>query len=189
MELWEQQRDEPNEWFDRFERYRLLGVSRSIEQVYKDEQQSARKRGSARPNSSWYEAAKRWAWQRRAEAFDAFEREQAKVEHEEAKRRAKSNRQKVIKAVESLLVKRISEATKKKTGLATAELLTLANAMKTVLDQSRVEFGEPTDIQGITGGDGGAVEITDSRDRVKRLLSRLSDRIRESDVPGSTDES
>jgi hypothetical protein len=68
---WERKPDEPARWYARFEVYRLLGPSRSMEAAYRSVTEgSKRKRAVAR----WYLAAKEWQWKDRAEAWDAVER-------------------------------------------------------------------------------------------------------------------
>jgi len=65
---------EPALWFDRFDRYRLLGPGRTVEAIWAEEKKGdARRSGQVIPGS-WYDAAKRWRWKARAEAWDASQR-------------------------------------------------------------------------------------------------------------------
>ncbi|MFM7173458.1 MAG: hypothetical protein ACKO4U_10550, partial [Caldilinea sp.] len=67
---WEKRSDEPLTWFNRFERYRLLGPQRSLEAA---SQRCAEVEGQRCPKSSrtWCDASRRWQWQERARAWDA----------------------------------------------------------------------------------------------------------------------
>ena len=67
---WEKRSDEPLAWFNRFERYRLLGPQRSLEAA---SQRCAEVEGQRCPKSSrtWCDASRRWQWQERARAWDA----------------------------------------------------------------------------------------------------------------------
>ena len=67
---WEKRSDEPLAWFNRFERYRLLGPQRSLEAA---SLRCAEVEGQRCPKSSrtWCDASRRWQWQERARAWDA----------------------------------------------------------------------------------------------------------------------
>lgn len=72
-EKWERLPGELSKWFDRFDRYRLLGPTRSIDAVWRLENAArppeARKRGK-RPPPFWYQIVKDFRWKERAEAWD-----------------------------------------------------------------------------------------------------------------------
>lgn len=68
---WERQEDEPARWFRRFEAFRLLGVSRTIEAVFRAESTAKGSKGKHRPSRHWYGAAQEWSWLERAQAWDA----------------------------------------------------------------------------------------------------------------------
>ena len=67
---WEKKSDEPLTWFNRFERYRLLGPQRSLDAA---SQRCAQVEGQrcAESSRTWYGASRRWQWQERARAWDA----------------------------------------------------------------------------------------------------------------------
>ncbi|MGB8647348.1 MAG: hypothetical protein WCF84_19090 [Anaerolineae bacterium] len=83
-------------WFDRFTRFRLAGPGRSFLDAYwqfregKAElkglpaedlaRNSAEKRGNSGIPQSWRNAARRWDWQARAEAWDAVELQRVEIE-------------------------------------------------------------------------------------------------------------
>ena len=78
---WEIQPSEPPRWYARFEAYRRLGPTRSIERVFEAEVDAGAVNGR-RPGQAWYKAAREWQWAERAEAWDAAERERlAAAEH------------------------------------------------------------------------------------------------------------
>ncbi len=70
--IWQREPNEPNLWFDRFNRFRLLGPRRSLLAVYNAEQ--ADKSGTKRRKTpgAWDAAAKEWRWRERAEGWDAY---------------------------------------------------------------------------------------------------------------------
>lgn len=78
--VWELQPGEPNLWFSRFELFRLAGPRRSLRSIYNGERVAGRVGGKA-PQSpvdhapaAWDNAALKWRWRERAEAWDAAER-------------------------------------------------------------------------------------------------------------------
>lgn len=85
---WARQTKEPALWFDRFQRYLLLGVTRSVyrayiaermetahtvKQIKKVNAQAVHRSGLPQ---SWREQSKRWNWRERAQQFDEAERAQ-----------------------------------------------------------------------------------------------------------------
>lgn len=68
---WDRQPDEPALWFSRFDAYRLLGPKRSVTAAWNAET-GVKVQGKEAP-SNWYQSAKKWRWQERAEAWDAQE--------------------------------------------------------------------------------------------------------------------
>ena len=69
-------RQEPLMWYDRFTRFRLMGVARSVRQVYAEvrETRGKSKRFKNVPGA-WNRAVEIWQWRQRAEAWDAYQRE------------------------------------------------------------------------------------------------------------------
>jgi len=69
-QIWKQLEMEPNRWFQRFERFRLLGPERTLLGVF-NEWRLAKSRPISRSNpKSWRDAANQWRWRERAEAWD-----------------------------------------------------------------------------------------------------------------------
>lgn len=69
---WERLPDEPDRWYARFEVYRLIGPNRSLIGAYRLVTQLLGRTGRA-PGQAWHQAAQRWNWQARAQAWDAAE--------------------------------------------------------------------------------------------------------------------
>ena len=112
-EAWERQPGEPLMWFDRFDRFRLMGAGRKIEAVWRGD--AGRGNGS-RPSSSWYEQLKRWNWWQRAQAWDAYVRteEQRKWEQrrDEQREREWKTSQELLKRVDQMLMFPLMRTTK-----------------------------------------------------------------------------
>lgn len=85
-EPWLRQPGEPSRWYARFERFRLMGPGRSLLAIYNEEREKARK--SATIPASWRDAADKWQWRARAEAWDAAEQERRRAAEEQAYREA-----------------------------------------------------------------------------------------------------
>jgi len=86
VEIWERQPDEPNDWFDRFCRYKLFGATRSLLRAYNEERLRKRQKKSSAAPPGWREAAKTWNWKERAEAWDAAQQQKSEVRHERSNR-------------------------------------------------------------------------------------------------------
>lgn len=71
---WEQIEGEPIKWYSRFDKLRLMKPwKRSINAVYVEEQ-DVKKGEKTRENAPtlWYDIAKQWEWNGRAEAWDKY---------------------------------------------------------------------------------------------------------------------
>lgn len=86
---WDRQRDEdgelePIKWFRRFQLYRALGPERSILAAYKEWQRSEGKRSEATTGApmSWWDASRKWEWDKRAQAWD-MEQERRRMGREQ----------------------------------------------------------------------------------------------------------
>lgn len=154
---WLQREGEPIKWFVRFEHYRLLGVSRSIDAAFRQcvAEERALKGGSGQQkevphqaNRHWHAAADKWQWKARAETWDKHEQllESARIEAErvEARRIARENaakhREQMIQAMSLPLFR--AAATFKPEEASLAEMQKMFDS---ILNQSREEFEpEPT---------------------------------------------
>lgn len=98
MDAWDRQAREPTRWHERFQKFLLAGVTRSIYATYlaeHDERLQARqakrpvveRTTNARPGlpKQWREQAQKWNWRERADAWDDVQR-QRRTELYEARR-------------------------------------------------------------------------------------------------------
>lgn len=112
---WDREAEEPIAWFDRFERFRLAGPSRSLLAVYNAEraaegQKSARKVKPARDiPGAWKKNAEKWRWRTRAKAWDLGEQMRRRKEYEAASREDQEARIYLLKLTRSKLLKRLQE--------------------------------------------------------------------------------
>ena len=72
---WERRPEEPTRWFARFNLYRLLGSSRSIDGAWRQEPKEKTNKNGRAPDS-WHKAAKRFQWRDRALAWDIADAQQ-----------------------------------------------------------------------------------------------------------------
>lgn len=85
MAEWDRQEGEPERWFARFERFRMMGSGRTLLGcVRAEEAQSGKKKHSAAPPGAWSQAADKWQWRKRAEAWDASQLQKAREAEEDA---------------------------------------------------------------------------------------------------------
>lgn len=84
-QIWQQQPGEPARWYARFELFRLAGPDRSLlGSVHTEEANCSRDKRSARVPGAWDQAARKWRWRERAEAWDASRQELVRKEEEAA---------------------------------------------------------------------------------------------------------
>ncbi len=65
---------ESNTWFDRFSKFLALGPARTVNAAYTSESKKLvkpRQSSSPRASSAWYDASRRFDWDKRAQAYDA----------------------------------------------------------------------------------------------------------------------
>lgn len=155
---WERQPNEPYEWFQRFDQYRQMTGKRNILRLYRDE----RKRDAERePNEktrerkrrtaetiraapqSFYQMRDEWHWEQRVQAWDEHLRDEKKRTEAEDREKARSARQMMVKALHTLLVNAVK---KNQDMIDPRELRELADAAAKIMKESRLEFGEATDI-------------------------------------------
>jgi hypothetical protein len=111
---WESSPGEPARWYARFERFRLAGPGRSILATFNAERADKGLTKRACVPGAWTEAARRWRWRERAEAWDEDERRKARQNHaakihEMNERHAQEARGLQAKAVERLRALRPEE--------------------------------------------------------------------------------
>lgn len=101
---WEQRIDEgePDLWYGRFWAYLRLGTKRSVNAVFKKENNKKQQETTMYPGPTWYEAAKQWEWSERSKAYDKFQRE-------EEDRIIAEEKEKVLRSGFALMHKRVKE--------------------------------------------------------------------------------
>lgn len=69
---WEQMLDkqEPDLWYGRFRAYLLMGFKRSVQAVFHQEAEENRGNPRGEAQGHWYEYAKKYNWEERAQAYD-----------------------------------------------------------------------------------------------------------------------
>jgi hypothetical protein len=158
---WDRQPGEPNLWYDRFERFRLAGVSRSILSLYNAERKQKDKPTASTQPHPWNTTAATWRWRERAEAWDEHLREQKRREDQEKRdkelAKVRELRRTTVESMQALLghvtTYQYEDARKQgKPHLDPKTLRELAQAMAIIFKESRLEFGEPTDITDVTSG-------------------------------------
>jgi hypothetical protein len=155
--LWDRQPNEPARWFARFETYRLLGPSRTIEAAFQAEARTANLT-AARPGQAWYNAAQRYDWQTRAEAWDNAQR--ARIAAIEEPRRVDA-RERRIAMIDHILtavydVLRLTDLHNPAPELART-LPTVRTLFKDLLAAQRAEIGMPA---GVESADTQSVALT-----------------------------
>jgi hypothetical protein len=116
---WTQQPGESTLWYRRFERFRLMVPVRSIPLIYREEKQTqstekrkkTQKAQPADPDSTWYQMARLWQWEKRAAAWDA--ELDAQLEQEIA-----AERKKILRSELALQHKRVELLNRKAKQLA-----------------------------------------------------------------------
>lgn len=81
-EPWDRLEGEPNQWYARFEQFRLLGPNRTIVAIYNDERAKKGKSKLYTFPPAWQKYAAEWRWRERAEAWDEAQRALARKEEE-----------------------------------------------------------------------------------------------------------
>lgn len=100
---WDQQPEEPNLWYRRFERYLRLGPGRSFQECYNLEREETGKPPKKdQIAGAWKKAVDAWDWKRRAEQYDAHLSSQ---QNEEWQKRYGEFREREWNLVERLLNK------------------------------------------------------------------------------------
>lgn len=77
VDPWDKQPDEPQNWYERFDYYRLLGPLRSVNKAYRRYRQDVD--GVDIPSGHsryWDKLAKEWRWEERAQAWDESVRDE-----------------------------------------------------------------------------------------------------------------
>ena len=81
-DLWEQQDDEPSDWYDRFARYLHLGPQRKLMEAYRQECLDRNLPVPTYPSGAWRRAETEWQWKKRADAYDKHMIAQARAAYD-----------------------------------------------------------------------------------------------------------
>lgn len=77
---WERMAGEPERWFRRFDAFRLLKPVRSVSAIFQQEEKAKNSEKQRRvPPGEWHKQARRWKWEERAAAFDAYQAAELEV--------------------------------------------------------------------------------------------------------------
>ena len=165
-ELWERLPEEDNKWWDRFERYRLMGINRSFLGVYTQEKRDrAAQQGHEfkQPKStpgSWTQHIIDYQWETRAHAWDEHER-QLRVKEADARRanevaKAREIMWTSLQALQGIagrIINTMGEQAKHepdKIDLKGFKEFMLGFGV--IMKEARLTFGEPTDRTDVTSG-------------------------------------
>jgi hypothetical protein len=141
---WERRAGEPIRWYTRFEVYRLLGATRSIEATFRRCAELEGLRG-LRPGAAWYEVSRAWQWAARAESWDAAERERLRAAEEDRRFDARERRLQIISEHLESTYGALVEAKLAELSMEQARemLPILRNLFRDLLNAQRVELGLP----------------------------------------------
>jgi hypothetical protein len=192
--VWDRQENEPLRWYARYEVFRLRGPGRSFLGAYNQWRVENGKKVSTGTPVCWQEAAKKWRWKERAEAWDLSELEIRRQQEEQRWRERRiEQKDKEWAAAQGLLEK------------ANQMMQALRVARTVVEDEGRTIIIEPVDWgpsdlarfldlfsklgrlsaemetekrkEEITGKDGGPIVVEDSltpEERKRRLAALLA---------------
>lgn len=159
MSEWDRQEGEPTKWYNRFERYRLMGSNRSVLATYHGESaKSGNGRQKGLTPGSWSTNADKWNWKARAEAWDMQEAQsraaaaalqQAKEEAEKERER-REWRLKRKQLAQGLFAKAATALNSVGGENPIANLNQVANTVKIVLGELRAEFDDMPTQRGVT---------------------------------------
>lgn len=139
--IWLQFENEPILWYKRFQLYLSLGEKRSILRAFRRELYNTTGVETRRyPPDEWYTVADYWCWRERAAAWDSHQSELFRQEAQEALKRAKQKRL----AAHELFTEKVLSGLEK-TSFEGMPLSQYALAIKTIMEQGRIEFeGAPS---------------------------------------------
>jgi hypothetical protein len=148
MAKWDRLQGEPIQWFDRLERYRLLGTTRTIETVWRAERESREQsrtvaeKQPSRPGSLWYQAAERWKWTERSEAWDAYQIALRRRQFAAEAARDKTDRIALLKSLRGKYAQTLNLWTPDAEKAANTSLDDLARALKIIVNELRNEYDD-----------------------------------------------
>lgn len=105
---WERLDGEPAKWYARFEKYRLLGPNRSLDEAWRVDSDTKRPK-SQRASGDWPNMARRWRWRERAEAWDEVERVKLRKAREQELKEARERHLSFARLIQQKAVERINK--------------------------------------------------------------------------------
>lgn len=161
--LWDRQEGETPTWFARFEIYKELGPSRSFLPAYKIERRNRLVKKGKDPSrvdrvqsvpESWRKQIREHNWETRALAWDEHQRKIRLKELAQERDKVAEARRTTIRALQALMGKTITAAHGSGKPIDPKELKELAQAAATIFKESRLEYGDPTEIDQVNISDG-----------------------------------
>lgn len=167
--IWERQTGEPVRWFDRFDRhFRPLGTSRSLRKAYKrwkiekldgdyetDDKGNPIVNGSV--SNSFWTAYTKYRWPERAEAWDAYVREERIADEARYREDARFERRAILRGMKSKLAVAVTKLNPEAPGWKAVK-----DFARVVMEQERAEYDElPTQKMEATGAGGGPIQHLD----------------------------
>lgn len=113
MNPWDRRPDEPPEWHQRFIAYCGLGPLRSLEQSWHLDalaRGAAARSGRSQVPARWRAAARRYCWEERAAAWDAYETDRALLPEEHRRTLARRRRLQLIQRILALSMRALDAA-------------------------------------------------------------------------------
>lgn len=136
-QIWEQEENEPGLWFERFERYRLLGPRRSLLSVYNTERLAEDEPTAKAIPGAWNEACRLYDWKNRASTWDAYEQQRRREQYDADRQEDHEARVMMLKAMRGKLMQRFQTLEVKE---ITPELL--MRGMQMVARELRAEYDD-----------------------------------------------
>jgi hypothetical protein len=148
---WEQLPGESNFWYGRFKLFSGLGPTRSVKQAYAKKSQA--KDTSNGPSRCWLEAANRWQWRTRADAWDLHQCHALAISEHNVKRAARTKRvtyleEQLEEVREALRAADIGNCNQEQ---ARKQLGVLSTAFEHLVEALRKEFEKPLDEEAADG--------------------------------------
>ena len=142
---WDRRLGEPIRWYARFELYRLLGSTRSLDGAFRAD---SGRDASHRAGASWRRNYRAWEWQPRAEEWDAVERDRLRAAEEERRRAAREERLRLLGEARKQVWAALSSANLAELSQDDARQMlgTLRIFLFETFKGERLEMGEPTEI-------------------------------------------
>lgn len=167
---WDIQDGEPIIWYQRFEKYRTLGVHRSLEKLW---QSLPGPHGLNVPNR-WYQIANDYNWRDRAAAWDVFQIAEKRREFADEAQEDKRTRLRIIKGARNKLLQALDQLDP-----STAKFPEVFSALKVVMDELRSEYDDqPTQRHKLSENEAN-IAITDGLARLasrRQIATDLEDR-------------